>query len=77
MIDHQEMIANIVEIVEIATQGRCARRGDGVHFFIEHAVPKGLEGVDVGVAAGEPDLEPPSMILINAISTGGIAIRRA
>ena len=52
-VDHQEMIANLVELVEIAARFAHGRRRQSGHFLVEDAVAQALRRFDLEVGFGE------------------------
>ncbi len=56
MIEHEQMIAVLVEPVEIAAAASGFELGPSTKDFIEDAVAQCLRGVDVGLTFGEPNL---------------------
>jgi len=58
VVDHQQMVAISVELVEVAAAPGGGRIGLGAEFLVEDAVAERLRRGDVGAVAGDADLEP-------------------
>src|SRR5690606_21438486 len=57
VIDDEKVVADVVEIVEVAPEPRHAVVGPGAHLVVEDAVAERLGGVDLADAFGEADTQ--------------------
>ena len=56
-IEHQEVVADLVERIEVAAPRRHLRRRVRCHLFVKNPIAKRQRGVDLGGAFGQPNLE--------------------
>jgi len=57
MVDHQQVVANVVEPVEVPTARRHFGSRPGRHLVIKYLVTQPLGGIDLGLGPGQPDPE--------------------
>ena len=57
MVDHQKMIADTVETIDIAPVSGHFGRRLRAHLFVEDAIAQRLRGIDLGGIRRQPDLQ--------------------
>ena len=58
-VDHQQVVADIVEFIEVAPALAHLRRGDGAHFFIKNGIAQALRLFDFQLGFRQAHFQRP------------------